>query len=419
MRRLTTAVLTALAAIAWIAVLAPASPACANKQIYLRLAEYQHVLGAYHPFYWAAEGQGPTSFAVERVGDNCDGTGATVDYDVQSGTAQEGTDFTGSAGKTELLYDPFHDEGRPNKEVIDVPVTNDVNPEPVEKATVVLSNPQEAGGGAHLGDPSSVPLYIVDDDATSGVFSFAEASYFHLERQTDVAIPAFRAGSATDSVTMTYTIDPGSTEGNDFIDSTGGSFTFSAGQRTRLVRISLVNDGTTEPDESFTVTLTGPGATGPPTEVTIGNDDTGETQRPETKFHHPRHGHSYRASDWRVQIAWHIFARDAGGSEVGKVQVALRKKMKSGSCSWLTRTGFTRRPCTSKRWLTVQDRTQLTQHPYQWIYVYDPKPQLRPSVGTNIRNYKIYSRATDGANNVENSFAPGRNANTFEVSRSG
>jgi hypothetical protein len=186
----------------------------------------------------------------------------------------------------------------------------------------------------------------------------------------------------------------------------------------RLVRISLISDGTMEPDETFTVTLTGPGAGGTTsTQVTVANDDTGETQRPETKFHHPRHGHSYRVGDWRVQIAWHIYARDTGGSEVARVQVALRKKMKGGSCSWLGRRGFNSGSCRTKQWLTVQNRDRLTDHAYQWIYVYDPRPQLRASVGTRIRNYTIFSRATDGSGNVENSFQPGRNANTFEVTR--
>jgi Calx-beta domain len=418
MRRLATAILIPIAAITWIAVLAPASPACANKQIYLRLADYEHTLGAFHPFYWAAEDEGSTSFTVERAGDNCDGTSATVDYDVENGTAQDGADFTRPPAprRTIDLFDPFHGP-EPHEDVVGVPIIDDGSAESVERANVVLSNPQESGGGAHLGDPATAPLYIVDDDAATDAFSFAESTYVHLERETDVALPVFRAGPATTSAVMTYAIDPGTTEGNDFIDSTGGSLTFDAGERMKLVRISLVNDGANEEDESFTVTLTGLGATGSPTEVTIANDDTGETQRPETKFHHPRHAHSYRLNDWRVQVAWHIFARDAGGSDVSKVQVALRKRSMSGSCSWLTRSGFEGGPCSSKRWITVRDRSALTDHPYDWIFVYDPRPKLRPSSGTSIRNYTIFSRATDGSGNVENSFHPSRNANTFEVTR--
>jgi hypothetical protein len=418
-RRLTTAGVAALTAVAWIIVLAPASPACATKQIILQLADYQAGPSAYHPFYWGYEGQGSTTFTVERDGDDCDGTGATVDYDVASGTAQEGSDFGPTQGTTQPLFDEFH-HGEPFEQVISVALVDDASQEPVEKATVVLSNPQEVGGNdQHLGDPSTAPLYIVDDEDTpSDEFSFAEPSYVHLERETDVAIPVFRAGSATGAMTMSYSIDPGDTEANDFIDYTQGLLSFNAGQRMKLVRISLISDGTPELDESFTVTLTGPGAGGTTsTQVTIVNDDTGETQRPETKFHHPRHLHDYRANDWRVQIAWHIFARDSGGSGVAKIQVALRKKMKSGSCSWLAGRGFASAPCSAKRWLTVRERTQLQQHQYQWLYVYDPKPKLQPSVGSRIRNYTIYSRATDGSGNVENRFESRRNANTFEVTR--
>jgi hypothetical protein len=207
MRRLATAVLTLLVAIAWIVVLAPASPACANKQIYLRLADYEHTLGAYYPFYWVAEDEGSTSFTVERAGDNCDDTPARVDYEVRSVTAQQGSDFGQTVGQTQDLFDPFHGPP-PSKDVINVPITDDTEAEPLEKATVVLGNPQESGGGAHLGIPSTAPLYIVDSSEGPEQFTFAEGSYVHLERQTDVALPVFRAGPATTFETMTYAIDP-------------------------------------------------------------------------------------------------------------------------------------------------------------------------------------------------------------------
>ncbi|MGH2787108.1 MAG: Calx-beta domain-containing protein [Actinomycetota bacterium] len=411
-----TAGLAALMAVAWIGAVAPPSPACANKLVYLQLDDYEHRSGAYHPFYWAYEGQGSTAFTVERTGDVCDERGASVAYEVRNVSAQSGSDFGATNGRTKELFDP-HFAPPPHRDTVGVPLVDDATPEPVEEATVVLSDPQEPEGGAHLGVPSSAPLYIVDDDAPADEFGFAKPSYSYLEWQTDVAIPVFRSGPATGSATMTYAIKHGTTDDGDFIDNTQG-LTFDAGQRLKLVRISIINDGTTEPDESFTVTLTGPGAGGTTsTVVTIVNDDTGETQRPETKFHHPRHRHDYRANDWRVQIAWHIFARDSGGSEVARIQVALRKKMKSGSCSWLAGRRFASGPCSAKRWLTVRERTQLQQHQYQWLYVYDPKPKLQPSAGSSIRNYKIYSRATDGSGNVENRFESRRNANTFEVTR--
>jgi hypothetical protein len=38
-------------------------------------------------------------------------------------------------------------------------------------------------------------------------------------------------------------------------------------------------------------------------------------------------------------------------------------------------------------------------------------------VGTRIKDYTAFSRAIDGAGNVEKDFAEKRNANTFEVKR--
>jgi hypothetical protein len=45
--------------------------------------------------------------------------------------------------------------------------------------------------------------------------------------------------------------------------------------------------------------------------------------------------------------------------------------------------------------------------------------QLKPSVKTKIKNYTAFSRAIDGAGNVEKDFTKKRNANTFEIRRKG
>jgi hypothetical protein len=43
--------------------------------------------------------------------------------------------------------------------------------------------------------------------------------------------------------------------------------------------------------------------------------------------------------------------------------------------------------------------------------------RLSPSIGTKIKNYRAWTRAEDGAGNLETSFQVGRNLSTFEVRR--
>jgi hypothetical protein len=77
---------------------------------------------------------------------------------------------------------------------------------------------------------------------------------------------------------------------------------------------------------------------------------------------------------------------------------------------WLSKGGWQRKDCSNRQWLETRhdDVGQL------WYY--RPK-QLKSSVGTRIKNYTAFSRAIDGAGNLEKEFKEKRNANTFEVKR--
>ena len=87
--------------------------------------------------------------------------------------------------------------------------------------------------------------------------------------------------------------------------------------------------------------------------------------------------------------------------------------MKSGGWKWWDGDGFRRRGCAEGEW--IGRRVKLFTGSTLWYY--RPREILRPSIGTRIKNYTIYSKARDYAGNVEERFEVGRNKNTFEVKR--
>jgi hypothetical protein len=151
-----------------------------------------------------------------------------------------------------------------------------------------------------------------------------------------------------------------------------------------------------------------------PNSLTLSILDNEETLPPVTKFHHPKNRWTYSRSDYRIR-EMHVFARDEGEADVVKVEMALRKKKTDGTCTWWNEQ--TRRwnqgGCSDRRWMTMSLLGPWTPT-WPWLYEED-FPRLSPSIGTTVRNYTAWSRATDGAGNVETTFTKGRNFNTFEV----
>lgn len=83
-------------------------------------------------------------------------------------------------------------------------------------------------------------------------------------------------------------------------------------------------------------------------------------------------------------------ATDGGAKTIAKVEVALQKKMKNGKCAWLkgTRFGAAGKNCGAKKWLPT------THRPAMDLYFLKLKP-LAATVGTNIKNYTAWTRATE------------------------
>jgi hypothetical protein len=98
-------------------------------------------------------------------------------------------------------------------------------------------------------------------------------------------------------------------------------------------------------------------------------------------------------------------ASDQGGSQVAKVEIALRQKIKGAGCKWWNGSTFAAGSCSEKVF-------QVATGDKKWSY--DLQRKLKPT-GRKLKSYRLYSRATDGAANIESLFEAGRNLVKFEV----
>jgi hypothetical protein len=382
-------------------------PAGASAHCLVTLAEY--IPSSLGPLYFGSEGV-ETQFSIVQVPQqDCYAT-PQANYHADNGTATNGSDFLLPDGETSV-------EG---EVTVLVPLTDDneaLAESAVETATVVL------GANVTVARPSSVPLHISDADGADRVTLFA-SSVAQVENEMSARIPVFRAGSAAAPISVGYTITPGTaTAGADYQAPTEGTLSFPAGVRLQFIEFDVLDDSAPpfeSPEETIQISITPPPGliVEEPSTMTFSIlDDDQDQIRPATKFHHPRQGWTYKRSDYRIR-EMHVFAKDEGLSGIAIVEMALRKKKTDGSCSWWD--DQTRRwepgSCTDQHWVTMEFLGPWTP---TWPELYEEDfPRLTPSMGTAIRNYTAWSRATDRAGNVEAlPFVKGRNWNTFEVKR--
>lgn len=198
------------------------------------------------------EGDSGTTGAVFTVTLAPTGTQVvTVDYATVAGTASAGSDYTATGGT--LTFNVGETE-----KTITVPIIGDTVDESDETFTVILSNPTNAEliDGTGLGT-------IVDDDGVSSLtiadVTLTEGDSGTVNAVFDVTLSPAAAGT----VSVDYTTADGiATAGSDYI-ADSGSLTFSAGQATQSITITVNGDNIDEGgNETFTVDLSNPsGAT--------------------------------------------------------------------------------------------------------------------------------------------------------------
>jgi large repetitive protein len=190
-----------------------------------------------------------------------------VHWTTQDGTATAPSDYT--AGGSDVVFAP----GETTKQIT-VLIIGDTAAEPDETFAVTLSGAQ----GADIADAQGVDT-ILNDDATIRV-SIGDSSVTEGNSGTTPATFTLTLDHApTAPVTVHWaTADGTATAPSDYTASSG-NVSFNAGQTSATVSVPVVGDLINEPDETFTVNLSGADILDGQGVGTIVNDDPVGTPR--------------------------------------------------------------------------------------------------------------------------------------------
>lgn len=197
----------------------------------------------------------------------------TVRWATRDGSAVAGSDYAAASGVAQF------DNGVASRNVM-VDVNGDTTIEGDESFTVALSN---ATGGARIVDATGVGTIRNDDGATpppAPRLSIGDTSLGEGNAGTTPATftVTLANGPATGDVSVDYATHDGSAAAPGDYTATANRLVFHQGEVSRTIQVPVVGDTAVEPDETFTVVLTGASAG---TEIaagtgtaTIRNDDT-------------------------------------------------------------------------------------------------------------------------------------------------
>jgi hypothetical protein len=409
-----------IAAVAGLLVPGPAASACATEHVQLSLSGFPPPIGEFGPLYlyWVeepAEGDGTVELTIRADPDGSCPTPARpaqAQYTVDTplGTPRPATagpaDYDAILlGNTGPLWD---DRGSPNQHTFPVTIHSDLLIEPVAEQALARIT---ATDGKPM-PPQEAPLWIIDSDGLSRASLETGGPYSQEEQYREVVVPVFRAGDASQPLSVDYTVDGSAdapaTPGTDFTVTSPQPLEFGVNERVKLITVSLVADGISEPTEEATVSLALPGVDpNDPTSATIELlDSAGGAALPTASLHHPRQGLTYRADDYRLREV-HVFTKQGGGGAVAEAKLAIRMNRKNGSCAWLARKRFRNGPCDQTRWISSDGQ-------YEPDFFYFRMRELQPSTG-KIRDYTAFAEAIDESGSEDSVMEKGRNANTFEV----
>jgi hypothetical protein len=189
----------------------------------------------------------------------------TVDYTTSDGTALAGSDYAAASGT--LTFAP----GVTTQNIL-VAVNGDTTSEPNEAFNVTLATPSNAT----LADSTATGGIADDDIAPSlsiGSVSQAEGN----SGTTTFSFPVTLSAPSGRTVTVNYATSNGTANAGSDYGATSGTLTFAPGVTSQIVNVPVTGDASSEPDETFTVTLSAPfnaTLTAPTATGTIVNDDT-------------------------------------------------------------------------------------------------------------------------------------------------
>jgi urease beta subunit len=193
----------------------------------------------------AVEGNSGTSGVVFTVSlSAASAQTVTVNYATAPGTATAGTDYQSLSGS--LAFSP----GQTSKTVT-VWAIGDTIQESNETFTLNLSN----AAGATIARAQGTGTIIDDDGPTLSVGSVSVTE--GNSGTTPATFTVSLSPASAQTVTVNYATAPGTaTAGSDYT-TTSGTLTFSPGQTSRTVTVPVLGDTTYEPNETFTVNLSG------------------------------------------------------------------------------------------------------------------------------------------------------------------
>ena len=140
------------------------------------------------------------------------------------------------------------------KKTIDVAITNDTAFEPDEAFAVTLSNP---AGGAILANPSTTVTIQSDDAAVPGTLGFAVIDVSVNEPAGTALLSVTRTGGSDGAVSVNYATAYATATAADFTATSGILNWANGDSAAKTITVPITNDTLFEPDEAFTVTLSG------------------------------------------------------------------------------------------------------------------------------------------------------------------
>ena len=248
--------------------------------------------------------------------------------------------------------------------------------------------------------------------ASGGIFELSADELEITEGAGGLGIGVARVGNTTESGSVMLLATPDSARPNDFTLTPDTALQFGVDEDLEFVSLQVVDDDKFETDETFILSLDSPtdeGQSGSVLDqfvemvVTI-HDNEVDTVDPTSAIIKPADGTTYLPRELEVLKGT---ASDDGGIGLEKVQVALRKNMRSGGCRWFDGEDFIQRACSNRKFLNAAGRKN-------WSF--DLGSRLEESKGTNVKNYNLFSRARDLAGNVEDTFDD-PNSSFFEIAR--
>ncbi len=173
----------------------------------------------------------------------------TVNFATSAGTAVDGTDYNNISGT--LTFNAGQ-----TWQTFPVAILNKGNfSGQIVNFSATLSNPT---GGAVLGSPSTATVSIVDNDPAPTV-QMASSAYYTSDTTAAVQLTVTLSFPVPSSVTVDYQTTAGSAlAGTDYV-ATSGTLTFTAGQTSQTITVTLLNAGKTYGGTvDFFVNLTNP-----------------------------------------------------------------------------------------------------------------------------------------------------------------